>query len=277
MSPKRAPEPSDVSSSGWLAAGTGLAGVLLGAAAVMLGHGDRLGAREPTAVSPVVIPMPAVPAAPSLPDAVAATIGTVVSLRTPSSVGAGVIVDAEGWVVTNMHVVADVVGAAGISRGSEHEAPIVRARFLDGRELAATVVVADRDEDLAVLRLSGDPGERFAAARLGVSTRLRVGESVFAIGNPHGLSHTVSSGIVSARDRPGPGSGGVPLIQLDASINLGNSGGPLFTSDGALVGLVTGREREGQGIAYALPVDHVRGFLHAITQQGGRRAGAVGL
>ncbi|HWB80403.1 MAG TPA: trypsin-like peptidase domain-containing protein [Nannocystaceae bacterium] len=264
------PEP-DRAAPGWLAAGAGLAGVLLGAAAVMLGLGRREPTPEAQADAPLVIPAPPVAASPSLPDAVAATIGTVVSLRTPSRAGAGVIVDPEGWIVTNMHVVADVVDRRGA------EAPIVRARFLDGRELGAVVVVADRDEDLAVLLLQPEGKEEFTAAQLGASRDLRVGQSVFAIGNPFGLSHTVSSGIVSALDRPAVSSGGVPLIQLDASINVGNSGGPLFTTDGRLVGLVTARDRDAQGIAYALPVDHVHGFLRAITQEGGRRAGALGV
>lgn len=267
------PEP-DRAAPGWLAAGAGLAGVLLGAAAVMLGLGRREPTREAEGGAPLVIAAPPVAAAPSLPDAVAATIGTVVSLRTPSRAGAGVIVDAEGWIVTNMHVVADVVDLVP-RRGAEP--PIVRARFLDGRELGAVVVVADRDEDLAVLLLQPDGKETFTAAQLGVSRNLRVGQSVFAIGNPFGLSHTVSSGIVSALDRPASSTGGVPLIQLDASINVGNSGGPLFTTDGKLVGLVTARDRDAQGIAYALPVDHVHGFLRAITQEGGRRAGALGV
>jgi S1-C subfamily serine protease len=277
MLPPRPAVAPVASSPGWLAVGSGLAGVLLGAAAVMLGYGQRAPTSAGGEAMPVMMPAAVAPPAPTLPDAVAATIGTVVSLRTPTRAGAGVIVHPDGWVVTNMHVVADVIGAAGAMSGSEPAPPIVRARFLDGRELAAVVVVADRDEDLAVLQLARDGDERFPAASLGASAGLRLGQSVFAIGNPQGLSHTVSSGIVSALDRPGPTGEGVPLIQLDASINLGNSGGPLFTTDGALVGLVTGRDREGQGIAFALPVDHVRGFLQAITQQGGRRAGAIGL
>lgn len=271
-----APEP-DRANPGWLAAGAGLAGVILGAAAVMLGYGDRGPPGAATPPAPVVVAAPSPPPPPSLPDAVASTIGTVVSLRTPTRAGAGVIVGEEGWVVTNMHVVADVVHLPSVGRDPERDPPMLRARFLDGRELAAEVVVADREEDLAVLRLAADGDERFTAAKLGSSQRLRVGQSVFAIGNPFGLSHTVSSGIVSALDRPGVKAGDVPLIQLDASINVGNSGGPLFTTDGALVGLVTARDREGQGIAYALPVDHVNGFLRAITQQGGRRAGALGV
>ena len=255
--------------TGWLAASAGLAGVLLGAVAVMLGQGHR----PPPPVTPPAVVMPEVaPAAPSLAEAVAQTRGSVVSLRTPTRAGAGVIVDPAGWVVTNMHVVGDVVTESGGG-----EVPAIRARFADGRELAAVVVVADRDEDLAVLRLVAAADERFEAATLGDSSTLRVGEAVFAVGNPHGLSHSVSAGIISALDRGGVGGSTAPLVQLDASINVGNSGGPLFTLDARLVGIVAARDRGAEGIAFALPVDHVRGFLHAITDAAGRRSGAMGM
>lgn len=253
--------------TGWLAASAGLAGVVLGAVAVMLGQGAR-----PVEPPPPVAVVAPVPTAPTLADAVARTRATVVSLRTPTRAGAGVIVDPDGWVVTNMHVVGDVAPGAHPS-----DAPAVRARFADGREVAAVVVVVDRDEDLAVLRLVGDEGERFEAASLGDSAHLRVGEAVFAVGNPYGLSHSVSAGIVSAVDRPSVSGAGVPLLQLDASINVGNSGGPLFTLDAQLVGIVAARDRTAEGIAFALPVDHVRGFLRAITDAGGRRSGALGI
>lgn len=266
-----APPPS--TAPRWLAAGTGLAGVLLGATAVMIGMGQRPPERapDPPAIAPAPEPMP------PLADAVARTRASVVSLRTPTRAGAGVIVDASGHIVTNMHVIGDVL-APNRGFGSGPEAPpLVRARFADGRELAAMVVVADREEDLAVLRLqTPDDDERFEPAQLGSSAELRVGDAVFAVGDPSGLAHTVSSGIVSAVGRTGV-LGSVPLLQLDASINVGNSGGPLFSAAGELVGLIVARERNAEGIAFALPVDHVRGFLHAITQEGGRRSGAIGV
>ncbi len=249
-----------------LAVGTGLAGVLLGAIAVLVGVSSR---------PSVPTPAPLAPAQPSLSDLVASTLPSVVSLRTPTRAGAGVIVGNAGWVVTNMHVVGDVTGASPERDGA---GPLVRARFVDGRELAATIVVVDREEDLAVLKLQGAPGERYTVAQLGQSSDLRVGDHVFAIGNPHGLSHSVASGIVSALGRAGlPEGSRVPLLQLDAAINVGNSGGPLFDHHGELVGIVTARSREAEGIAFALPVDHVAGFLRAVTEEGGRRAGAIGV
>lgn len=262
---------------GWLASGAGLAGVVLGAAAVMLG---RIESPATPAIAPVVT-VPAVvpePAAPQLVDAIARTRNTVVSLRTPTRAGAGVIIDASGVIITNMHVVGEVTSPGALSGPGELATPPqIRARFADGRELAARVVVADRQEDLAVLLLDGQPGERFEAATMGRSATLQPGTQVFAVGNPLGLSHSVSAGIVSAVDRVGVGGVGVPLVQLDASINVGNSGGPLFTLAGEVVGLVTARDRQAEGIAFALPIDHVRGFLQAVTGGDAPKAGALGV
>jgi len=273
LPPTPPPLPPSETGPRWWAAGAGLAGVLLGATAVMIGIGQR--PVEPAATSAVV----AVPQAgpPRLAEAVARTRASVVSLRTPTRAGAGVIVDATGHVVTNMHVIGDVLAPRhGLGPGPEAP-PLVRARFIDGRELAAVVVVADREEDLAVLRLQPpEPGERFTAAALGSSAALRVGDPVFAVGDPSQLAHTVSAGIVSAVGRTGV-LGNVPVLQLDASINVGNSGGPLFSEAGELVGLIVARERDAEGIAFALPVDHVRGFLRAISLEGGRRSGAIGV
>lgn len=252
---------------GLVAASAGLVGVLLGAIAVMLGQ------PPPPATAPPPVPPVArvAPRPPTLADAVAKTASTVVTLRSATRSGAGVIVDAAGWVVTNSHVIGPT------QAGTQTGAPTVRARFADGREIAAVVVVADPDEDLAVLRLVGDTDEQFAAAELGASADLRVGDPVFAVGNAHGLSHSVAAGIVAARDRTAGGTRGVPMLQLDAAINPGNSGGPLFTLDGRLVGIVTARDGAAEGIAFALPIDHVQGFLRAITNADGRRSGAMGV
>jgi serine protease Do len=102
---------------------------------------------------------------------------------------------------------------------------------------------------------------------------------VFAVGNPLGLNHSVSRGIVAGLDRTEVlRSRKLPLVQLDASINVGNSGGPLFALDGSLVGIVTMRRRDALGIAFAVPVDHVRGFLRAVSDpEAPRRSGAIGL
>jgi S1-C subfamily serine protease len=280
----------------WLAAATALVGVSLGAAAVMLGL--RTGARQQRELaaaqasgpeecaSPAaaeVLP-PAVPlvSAPSglLVEAVAATRDAVVNVATGRTLGAGVIVDPQGIVVTNYHVIADALEVPVGLRPDASRSPTVTARFEDGRELPATVLVADGEEDLAILRLQPpDPRERFAAVSLGRSSALAVGQEVFAIGNPLGLNHSVSRGIVAALDRTEVlRDRKLPLVQLDAAINVGNSGGPLFALDGSLVGIVTLRRKDALGIAFAVPVDHVRGFLRAVSDpEAPRRSGAIGV
>lgn len=273
----------------WLAAGTGLVGVSLGAAAVLLGlqsgaqgsHDDRpaVVAEPDEAAGSVPAARPGEAAAMSLVDAVAATRDAVVNLRAGDTLGAGVIVDPQGIVVTNHHVIADALAAPRLG-GEASRSPTVIARFEDGRELPAAVLVTDREEDLAILRLQPqDPEETFEAAALGQSSALEVGQEVFAIGNPFGLEHSVSRGIVAGLDRTEVLAGRkLPLVQLDASINVGNSGGPLFALDGSLVGLVTLRRKDALGIAFAVPVDHVRGFLRAVSDPDApRRSGAIGV
>ncbi|RMG99063.1 MAG: PDZ domain-containing protein [Deltaproteobacteria bacterium] len=160
----------------------------------------------------------------------------------------------------------------------------VFATFEDGRRVRARVLFADPREDLALLRLAAPaPAEGYATARLGSSEELAVGQEVFAIGNPFGLGHTVSRGIVSAVDRTRVlRNPALPVLQLDAAINVGNSGGPLFNLDGELVGIVTARVSDtplgkAEGIAFALPIDHVRAFLRAVSEDGIQRSGMIGL
>lgn len=158
--------------------------------------------------------------------------------------GAGFIVDADGHVVTNAHLV--------------DEAVIVRARLADEREATAHVVGLDPKLDLALLALDGFANLPFAT--LGSSASLEVGEPVLAIGNPLGLGHSVTAGIVSAKgrilDRPLD-----DLIQVDAALNRGNSGGPLFNRRGEVVGINTAIANRGGGIGFAVPVDALREVL----------------
>jgi S1-C subfamily serine protease len=270
-------------------------GVLIGGAAVYLGSAssdERLGV-VPRGVAvgegvvvdrgqdPARVNAPSPEPGPRLVDAVALTRDSVVNLQTAAGLGAGVIVDERGIVVTNFHVIADALGSPSVELfGSSQGGPArVVARFENQREVPATILVADREEDLAVLRLEPQrETERFAAAEIGRSSELRVGQDVFAVGNPFGLPHTVSRGIVSALDRTGIlETRELPVIQLDASINIGNSGGPLFNLEGELVGIVTARRQRAQGIAFALPIDHVRGFLRAVSEPSMRRSGMMGV
>lgn len=281
----------------WLAAAAGLVGVLFGGAAVFLGLArttlePRPLPAPPPPQAPPSDPTPPAPApqaslatlptpdAPSLAQTVAATRDAVVNLSAGERLGAGVLVDSSGTILTNYHVIADAlrprpVGA--IAQGAGR--PTATARFQDGRELPALVLVADAEEDLAILRLvSPREDERFGAVTLGTSADLEVGLEVFAVGNPFGLNHTVTRGIVSALDRTGVlPNPDLPVIQLDASINVGNSGGPLFDREGQLVGLVAARSERAQGIAFAVPVDHLRGFLRAVADPHAARSGSIGV
>ncbi|MGE0029541.1 MAG: S1C family serine protease [Steroidobacteraceae bacterium] len=184
--------------------------------------------------------------------------------RVERSLGSGIIYDVRGHVVTNFHV---------IERASQ-----IKVQLKDGREAPATLVGVDRDTDLAVLKIGLGT---LPIMPLGRSDRLRVGEPVLAIGNPLGLGHTVTQGIVSATGR---GRLGVTtfenFIQTDAAINFGNSGGALVDGTGKLVGLnsaIYGRQAGIEGIGFAIPVDLVRGVVDAILKDGRVVRGWIGV
>ena len=184
--------------------------------------------------------------------------------RIERSLGSGVIVDSEGHIITNHHVIAN--------------ADTVRVALADGRVADARVVGRDPDTDLAVLKidLKGLP-----VAAFGRSDQLKVGDVVLAIGNPIGLSQTVTHGIVSATSRQQLGI--APLedfIQTDAPINFGNSGGALVDSSGALVGINTAIVAKNigvEGIGFAIPVNMVRGVLKDIIAHGRVIRGWIGI
>ena len=184
--------------------------------------------------------------------------------RVERSLGSGVIYDVQGHVVTNFHV---------IERAAE-----INVQLRDGREASATLVGVDRDTDLAVLKVTLG---NLPVMPMGRSDRLRVGDPVLAIGNPVGLQHTVTQGIVSATGR---GRLGVAtfenFIQTDAAINFGNSGGALVDASGKLIGLnsvIAGRQAGIEGIGFAIPVDLVRGVVDAILREGRVVRGWIGV
>ena len=175
--------------------------------------------------------------------------------------GSGVIIDAEGHILTNHHVV---------ERADE-----VRVTLTDGREYEARVVGRDPKTDLAVLRV--DVSESLPVAPLGSSEALRVGDWVMAIGNPFGLSHTVTAGIVSGKGRiigAGPYD---DFIQTDASINPGNSGGPLFNLRGEVVGINTAMVPHGRGIGFAIPIDTAKPLIPQMVATGSVTRGYLGV
>jgi Do/DeqQ family serine protease len=184
--------------------------------------------------------------------------------RVERALGSGVIVDPRGYLVTNNHVIAN--------------ADSIRVQLADGREAEATIVGRDPDTDLAVLRISLG---NLPVMPLGRSDQLRVGDVVLAIGNPIGLSQTVTFGIVSATGR---GQLGVAtfenFIQTDAAINVGNSGGALIDTAGSLVGIntaVVAKNLGVEGIGFAIPVNLVRGVLREIIAQGRVIRGWIGI
>jgi serine protease Do len=161
------------------------------------------------------------------------------------SLGSGFVVDrAEGLVITNAHV----VGQASEILVMDHE----------GRVFDAEVVAADGGIDLALLRVRGLD---LPAVTFGVSRGLRVGEDVFAVGNPYGHGHTVTRGILSARSRQLGREEFDLFLQTDAAINPGSSGGPLFDLDGRVVGVATAVDGRAEAIAFAMPVELVLGAL----------------
>jgi serine protease DegS len=184
--------------------------------------------------------------------------------RIERSLGSGVIVDTDGHVVTNHHVIA--------------KADSIRVELADGRVADARIVGRDPDTDLAVLKIDLSP---LPVTTFGRSDQLRVGDVVLAIGNPIGLSQTVTHGIVSATSRQQLGI--APLedfIQTDAPINIGNSGGALVDGSGALVGINTAIIAKNigvEGIGFAIPVNMVRGVLRDIIAHGRVIRGWIGI
>ncbi|MEV1293324.1 trypsin-like peptidase domain-containing protein [Pseudonocardia sp. NPDC049635] len=212
----------------------------------------------------------------SVPDVAARVLPSVVSLEVTvgnqAGNGSGVVIDPEGYVLTNDHVVAP---ATGPGEGS------VEAVFSDGSRVPAVVVGTDPMTDLAVLKV---PVENPTVAAIGRSSELAVGDAVIAIGSPFGLAGTVTTGIVSAVDRPlrldPEGSAGdavIDAVQTDAAINPGNSGGPLVDATGAVVGINTairsaGAEVGGQGgsigLGFAVPIDDARTIAEELIRTG---------
>ncbi len=176
--------------------------------------------------------------------------------RIQRSLGTGFIIDGQGSILTNFHVVQ---GA--------HE---ILVQLEDGRELPATPLGAEPGIDVALLHVEGTS---LAPATLGDSAKLEVGEWVLAIGNPFGLSHTVTAGIVSAlgRDYKDLGMnqrGYQNFIQTDASINPGNSGGPLVNVDGEVIGMNTAVAASGQGLGFAVPINMIKAILPQLRRTG---------
>jgi serine protease Do len=174
--------------------------------------------------------------------------------RTLQNLGSGVLIDPRGTILTNEHVVG--------------RASRIRVSLADGREFDAELVGADPNHDIAVLRALAS--EELPWLPLGSSSDLMVGEPVIAIGNPFGLSNTVTTGVISALDRSIRTERRTfhGFLQTDASINPGNSGGPLLDAEGELVGINTAVYQGGQGIGFAIPIDAAKRVVRELIEHG---------
>jgi serine protease Do len=167
---------------------------------------------------------------------------------TRTSVGSGFVIHADGYIVTNAHVVAGTTER--------------KVAFADGREYPAEIIAIDTERDLAVLKI--EAGRPLPPLPIGRSDDLMIGETVIAIGNPLGFQSTVTAGVISALGRDLDVSRDLrldDLIQTDASINPGNSGGPLLNVLGELIGINTAIRGDAQNIGFAIPVDRLREVL----------------
>ena len=184
---------------------------------------------------------------------------TLRPLEVPQGAGTGFVWDAQGHIVTNYHVVQG---------GNAWQVTLD-----DHTDWDAEVIGAAPDKDLAVLRI-GAPAAKLPPLLVGASADLQVGQKVFAIGNPFGLDHTLTTGIISALGREIESVGGLPIrdvIQTDAAINPGNSGGPLLDSAGRLIGVNTAiysPSGASAGIGFAVPVDMINSVVPSLIRMG---------
>ena len=182
--------------------------------------------------------------------------------RQQASLGSGVIIEKSGLILTNNHVVKD--------------ADEITVKFANKQEVKGKVVGTDAKTDLAVIRVSAK--EDLPVATLGNSDTLQVGEWAIAIGNPFGLDHTLTVGVISATGRSEVGIAAYEnFIQTDASINPGNSGGPLLNVRGEVIGINTAIVASGQGIGFAIPVNMARKVMEDLVKKGKVTRGWLGI
>ncbi|HSE38435.1 MAG TPA: trypsin-like peptidase domain-containing protein [Blastocatellia bacterium] len=210
----------------------------------------------------------------------------VVNVRSSSeggeNLGSGFIIDRRGLIATNFHLISNSEPRRGSGqRGPEPKvAPKlvnnVTVTLHDGRQFPASIKGYDEATDIALLEIVPS-GPQLPVADLGDSDSLRVGEWVIAIGNPLGLDHTVTLGIVSAKGRTGFGGQFDDFLQTDAAINPGNSGGPLLNAQGKIVGINTLVLERTQGLSFAIPINTLKSILSQLIDRGRVTRGFIGV
>jgi serine protease Do len=265
------PRPVLVLSFALVAAIAGLLGVLVGgggavtlpagtlsAASVPMGGGSPSFADVVANVNPAVVHITAIQgAAPADQEGSTRNHGFSTVRR---GEGTGFIVDADGYILTNHHLVASPER--------------IRVRLADRREFTATLVGTDPSTDLALLKVKA---EGLPVVKMGDSDLLRVGEWVCAIGNPYRFEHSVTVGVVSSKGRKIYNFSFDAYIQTDAAINPGNSGGPLINAAGEAIGINSAMSVQGQGIGFAVPINVAKDILGALRTQGHVSRGYLGI
>ncbi|MEK6324791.1 MAG: trypsin-like peptidase domain-containing protein [Acidobacteriota bacterium] len=204
------------------------------------------------------------------------------SAESGENLGSGFIIDRRGFIATNFHLISNAEPRRGLGqRGPETKGPSklvnsVTVTLHDGRQFPASIKGYDEATDIALLEIVPH-GAQLPVADLGDSDSLRVGEWVIAIGNPLGLDHTVTLGIVSAKGRTGFGGQFDDFLQTDAAINPGNSGGPLLNALGKIVGINTLVLERTQGLSFAIPINTLKSILSQLIDRGRVTRGFLGV
>ncbi len=255
----------------------------VGAAGGLVGRFTAEGASSLTSSDPSITQVSEAKERPpgSVADIAKRVVPAVISINTrvgtSSGTGSGVVIDPAGYVLTNNHVVSPAATAQGAT---------IEGVFTDGTRVPVRIVGRDPKTDLAVVKIDvANP----VVATVGSSKNLAVGDAVIAIGSPLGLASTVTTGIVSALDRPVRLSGEgtdtnavIDAVQTDAAINPGNSGGPLVDSTGAVVGINTAIRGAGEsgrsiGLGFAIPIDDARAIADELIRGGGVKHAEIGV
>lgn len=221
---------------------------------------------------------------PDVPEIAERVNDVVVNVRSVSpmgeSLGSGFIIDPKGLIVTNFHLIS----AGERARGAAQKVPDAQPKLADrvwvtlndGRQFQASVKGYDEATDIALLQII-PTGAPLPVAELGDSDAIRVGEWVIAVGNPLGLDHTVTLGILSAKGRTDFGGQFDDYLQTDAAINPGNSGGPLVNAQGRVVGINTLVLERTQGLSFSIPINTVKSILPQLVERGQVRRGYLGI